>query len=657
MLRTRSVVRAENQIPLKFFAFVLLFSALVSLSAHAQGSQQPPVTPGDPRAVYVVVLNHEKGAEPEFDKGGAKQLARWSNRVVVELPPAALAAMLKHGRVKYVQHLNNGPVKATAPSPERTSASFVPKALTGGGTLNWTTGDYHYDGSGNIDRVGADSSGNTRRFVYDEIDRLVEAGVEAPMAAPGTYTNYSRYTYDSFGNRLSEQTPAINATVVADRATNRITLPGTIVTYDGVGNMTQGGGLIYQYDPFNNLKEVDNWSGVQKMSIYNANDERIIFCGDGSSGPCRWTLRGNGNEVLREYESGPIGNGNSFWSYYLWVEDSVYRGTFLAGAQREAAEGGRLDFHLDHLGSPRLTTNAAGQQVTANEFAPFGRELTSIMQETQLGYDRTETHRFTGHERDFVEGTGSETVNFIDYMHARTYTPVFGRFLSVDPGGMNPSAPQTWNRYSYVANNPMKRFDPDGRNWFNINGEWEWHRGSSYTLNKHTYTSDYTHLMVVTATGQKNKSGAAIFNVTLYNQNKVAFTGTAWSGSSQSPRVPAHNYLIHGDNQVPPPTTVNRNSSVWQGNPPAMWGIQQMPKEIDGFQEQASYGPIRARLNPIPYARGAYDGAYYHGQDNDVTFGSSHGCLCYGRDTSIIQYIWDKRLAVPVAVDMPVQQP
>jgi len=448
------------------FTLVLLVFALASFPAHAQNGQQPPVTPGDPRAVYVVVLNHEKGAEPEFDKGGAKQLARWSNRVVVELPPAALAAMLKHGRVKYVQHLNNGPVKATAPSPERTSASFVPKALTGGGTLNWTTGDYHYDGSGNIDRVGADSSGNTRRFVYDEVDRLVEAGVEAPMAAPGTYTNYSRYTYDSFGNRLSEQTPTINATVVADKNTNRITLPGTIMTYDGVGNMTQGGGLIYQYDPFNNLKEVDSWGGVQKMSIYNAANERIIFCGDGSSGPCRWTLRGNGNEVLREYESGPIGNGNSFWSYYLWVEDSVYRGPLLAGAQREAAEGGRLDFHLDHLGSPRLTTNAAGQQVTANEFAPFGRELTSITQETQLGYDRTETHRFTGHERDFVEGTGSDTVNVIDYMHARTYQPTFGRFLSVDPVidvKTAMTSPQAWNRYAYVRNNPTRWTDPSGK--------------------------------------------------------------------------------------------------------------------------------------------------------------------------------------------------
>ena len=289
-----------------------------------------------------------------------------------------------------------------------------------------------------------------------------------------------------------------------------------------------------------------------------------------------------------------------------------------------------------------------GVEAGRRTYLPFGAEEANAPIETP-----EENHKFTGHEYDEMYNGQFAT----DYMHARYYTASIGRFLSVDPGGMNPRSPQTWNRYAYVANNPMNRFDPDGRNWFNIDGTWEWHKGSSYTVNKHTYNSDYTHLMVVTATGQKNKSGAVVFNVTLYNQNKVAFKGTAWSGSSNSPRVPAHNYLIHGDNPVASPTTVNRNSSVWPGNPPAMWGIQQMPKEIGGFQEQASYGPIRARLNPTPYAPGAYDGAYYHGQGHDVTFGSSHGCLCYGRDTSIIQYIWDKRLAVPVAVDMPVDQP
>jgi uncharacterized protein RhaS with RHS repeats len=42
---------------------------------------------------------------------------------------------------------------------------------------------------------------------------------------------------------------------------------------------------------------------------------------------------------------------------------------------------------------------------------------------------------------------------------------VTGRFLSVDPAGESakPARPQSWNRYSYGLNNPVKYVDPDGQ--------------------------------------------------------------------------------------------------------------------------------------------------------------------------------------------------
>jgi RHS repeat-associated protein len=67
--------------------------------------------------------------------------------------------------------------------------------------------------------------------------------------------------------------------------------------------------------------------------------------------------------------------------------------------------------------------------------------------------------QFTGHERDF----GSDGARTLDYMHARYYSSSMGRFLSVDPVLGDASAPQSWNRYSYVRNNPINRTDPDGR--------------------------------------------------------------------------------------------------------------------------------------------------------------------------------------------------
>jgi RHS repeat-associated protein len=47
----------------------------------------------------------------------------------------------------------------------------------------------------------------------------------------------------------------------------------------------------------------------------------------------------------------------------------------------------------------------------------------------------------------------------------RRYMPVQGRWLSPDPAGLaavDPSSPQSWNRYAYVNNNPLALVDPFG---------------------------------------------------------------------------------------------------------------------------------------------------------------------------------------------------
>src|SRR6201992_3078469 len=64
--------------------------------------------------------------------------------------------------------------------------------------------------------------------------------------------------------------------------------------------------------------------------------------------------------------------------------------------------------------------------------------------------------RYTGKERDVESG--------LDYFGARHYASTMGRFMSPDSflNSGRPENPQTWNRYTYGLNNPLRNTDPTG---------------------------------------------------------------------------------------------------------------------------------------------------------------------------------------------------
>ncbi|WP_375753006.1 RHS repeat-associated core domain-containing protein [Vibrio sp. HN007] len=47
-------------------------------------------------------------------------------------------------------------------------------------------------------------------------------------------------------------------------------------------------------------------------------------------------------------------------------------------------------------------------------------------------------------------------------MSRQVYDEVLGRFLSADPLIQAPYVTNSFNRYSYVVNNPLKSIDPTG---------------------------------------------------------------------------------------------------------------------------------------------------------------------------------------------------
>ena len=335
--------------------------------------------------------------------------------------PNLLVSQIAHGN-GVTETQGNDPNQMRRPSSLAAAGAYA----------SWSSGAYGYDGTGNIKTIG------TSAYAYDKVNRLVSATLYDGPTGGGTQKQQS-YTFDAFGN-LTNIAGTIGRATPTSSQTNRLNGTGTV--YDAAGNLTNWNGAVYQYDAFNQM--IHMTSGAEDwIYLYTADDERL-WSYNVPRNSSRWALRDLGGKVLREYQ-----NDSGLWSAGT---DYIYRDGLLLAAETPA---GRRHFHLDHLGTPRLITRASGYPAGYHVYYPFGEEATAFNQDT-------ERMKFTGHERDLASLAGAD--DDLDYMHARHCRPVTGRFLSVDPAleSVEPQAPQTWNRYNYVASNPLKYVDPTG---------------------------------------------------------------------------------------------------------------------------------------------------------------------------------------------------
>jgi RHS repeat-associated protein len=341
-------------------------------------------------------------------------------------------------------------ILAAPPGTTIAASAGAPCGYTITGNIgNWNTGRYLYDASGNITQIG------TRSYAYDWLNRLA-------LEREGGFS--TAYQYDGFGNMTMQTTTntaaaapstggsyggtvlrSFNA-IAVNAATNRLT--GR--TFDAAGNVTVwSSDTSYAWDNAGSMHAL-HAPGRDVVYLYTADDERVASVARIADvnlvtrNRTTWTLRGPSNQLLRTWVDDST-SGTRTWS---WSEDEIWRGSTLLAT--ETLTGTRHIF-TDHLGSPRFLTDSAGQPLGTIAFAPFG----------QGGATGVGALQFTGHERDL----GLGTADALDYMHARYYSAAVGRFLSVDPAldSDNLLVPQSWNRYSYVRNNPIGRTDPTGR--------------------------------------------------------------------------------------------------------------------------------------------------------------------------------------------------
>ena len=321
--------------------------------------------------------------------------------------------------------------------------------IVGTGTQTfWSSGTYEFDGSGNIKKIG-----NTG-YAYDPFGRLVSW----TTASGNTISSVTR-TLDAFGNELTSISQVCGPAGVFWGCSGGAiapprTIDGTTNRYDDTTYDTAGNVVLdvlqrsYTWDPLAMMTGA-TVDGRTFRYLYNADNERIaaverVPVGMDLRNRTTFTLRNDSNQLLTTWTD----DWTSGSSVFTRKEDTIWRGAQLLG---RAAGSTTMRYTLDHLGSPRLITDDSGAVLGQQNFEPFGSG----------GLFGSGALQFTGHERDQAN-LGGGAFALPDYMHARYYDQN-GSFLSVDPMLGDPRQPQSWNRYAYALNNPLRFTDPDGK--------------------------------------------------------------------------------------------------------------------------------------------------------------------------------------------------
>jgi RHS repeat-associated protein len=312
--------------------------------------------------------------------------------------------------------------------------------------------DYTYNTSGMHD-----NNGNVRtqtltfaglsqpliqKYSYDQLNRLQSA----EESNGGVRQWIQSFGYDRYGNRRM------------DRGVDDHNQPKT--TSDLLGpdpQISQTSNRIVRRDNSTEQYDYDATGNLVKDQVgntyaYDGENLQSTYTAAGSTGAAATYYYDGGGQRVKKI----VGSEVTIFVYNI---DGMLIAEYGNGA---VTPNGTQYLTTDLLGSPRVVTDSHGIAQERHDYLPFGEEIAqyynAITPRSNIGSYRSDFQRkkYAGYERD------RETN--LDYAQARYYHNLSGRFTSVDPslGSARLTDPQSWNRYLYCGNNPLKQTDPNG---------------------------------------------------------------------------------------------------------------------------------------------------------------------------------------------------
>ncbi|MCC7308918.1 MAG: RHS repeat protein [Acidobacteria bacterium] len=309
--------------------------------------------------------------------------------------------------------------------------------------------NYTYNTSGNADNngnvlsqtitvptVGANQGFTaTQTYTYDSLNRLNDAkemiGTTETWKQTFVYDRYGNRTFDTTLNRtttIPTGCPTAVCNPSANVSDNKLKASDGYL-FDNSGNTTTDAeNRTFIYDAENKQVRVNNAQGLVGQYFYDGDGKRV-----------KKIVPGTGEVTIFVYDA----VGKLVAEYSTIVEPPA---------------SAKISYLTnDHLGSPRINTDATGTVTSRHDYHPFGEEIATSQRIPGLGYsDDAVRKQFTAYERDMENG--------LDFAGARYYGSYLGRFSSVDPvGQVSPINPQTLNKYVYAINSPYRFVDRNGK--------------------------------------------------------------------------------------------------------------------------------------------------------------------------------------------------